>query len=297
MPLNARIEMIRSDGGTPPVPRTAIVYDFDGTLVKGNMQEHSFIPRIGMEPREFWKMVHGLTEAHDTDQILTYMHLMIEEARRSGEIVSEDQLREHGEGLPLFPGLEDGTWFDRINECARDLGLDMSHYVISSGIQEMIEGCSIFDKFRHVFASKFIYIDGEAKWPGVAINYTTKTQYLFRINKGIENHWDNTSINAYTPDHRRPGPFERMIFIGDGYTDIPTMKMLTQKEGHSIAVYDSGEIDAGADTIRGLIADDRVNFVAPADYGENSQLDIIVRGVIGRIKARCEGLLASAVSD
>ncbi|MFM1960511.1 MAG: hypothetical protein RL588_2028, partial [Pseudomonadota bacterium] len=172
-------------------------------------------------------------------------------------------------------------------------GLELEHHIVSSGIQEMIEGCAIRDAFGQVFASKFIYDAGVAAWPGVGINYTTKTQYLFRINKGINNHWDNDSINGYTPEDERPIPFNRMIFLGDGETDIPTMKMLTHKGGHSVAVYDSKRTDRDLDKIHKLISDGRVEFVAPADYGENSQIDIIVKGILGRI-ARGHGYRPTA---
>ena len=272
---------------------TAIVYDFDGTLARGNLQEQSFIPDIGMQRDDFWAEVKTRTRASDADEILVYMQLMIEKAREKGASVTKSALHEHGKKADLFPGLSDGTWFDRINAHAAELGLKLDHYVISSGVHEMIQGCPIHHRFRHVFASKFIYANSNAIWPGVAINYTTKTQYLFRINKGIHNHWDNVAVNEYTPDHSRPVPFERMIFVGDGYTDIPTMKLLTQKGGYSIAVYDPDPQATlrNLDTIGRLITHDRVNFVAPADYTEDAQLDIIVRGVLGRIRAQSEGTL------
>jgi hypothetical protein len=101
----------------------------------------------------------------------------------------------------------------------------------------------------------------------------------FRINKGIENHWDNDAINAYTPEALRPMPFRRMIFLGDGLTDIPTMKMLTYQGGHSIAVYDEQLELRDLDKIHSLISDERANFVAPANYEEKSQLDIIIKGI------------------
>ena len=266
--------------------RTALIYDFDGTLVKGNLQEHSFIPDIGMSHKDFWAEVKARTKESDADEILVYMHLMIEKAKEKNVPVSRKALRKHGEQAPLFPGLGDKTWFDRINQHATNLGLDLQHYILSSGIEEMIRGCPIYDAFHHVFASKFIYEDGEAAWPGVGINYTTKTQYLFRINKGVKNHWDNETINAYTPESKRPVPFNRMIFIGDGFTDIPTMKMLTYQGGHSIGVYDPERTDKDLNKIHSLISDDRVNFVAPANYKKDSQLDIIVKGILGRIAQR-----------
>lgn len=266
--------------------RTALIYDFDGTLARGNLQETSFIPEIGMTKTEFWEEVKARTRKHDADEILVYMHLMLEKAREKGLHVTAEDLRLHGIQAPLFPGLADQSWFKRINQHAEERGLLLEHYIVSSGIHEMIDGCAIRDSFQQVFASKFIYVDGVAAWPGVGINYTTKTQYLFRINKGIDNHWDNTSINNYMPEDERPVPFDRMIFLGDGDTDIPTMKMLTHKGGHSIAVYDTERRDRDLQKIHKLISDGRVEFIAPADYDENSQLDIIVKGILGRIARR-----------
>lgn len=275
--------------------RTALIYDFDGTLARGNLQETSFIPNIGMTKEEFWGEVKKRTQDHDADEILVYMHLMLDKAREQGVTVTAEDLRRHGKAAPLFPGLEDKSWFDRINKHAVERGLLLEHYIVSSGIHEMIEGCAIRDAFRQIFASKFIYVDGVAAWPGVGINYTTKTQYLFRINKGIDNHWDNVSINSYMPEHERPVPFDRMIFLGDGDTDIPTMKMLTHKGGHSVAVYDSSRTDRDLKKIHKLISDGRVEFVAPADYDENSQLDIVVKGILGRI-ARKHGYRPAALT-
>ena len=263
--------------------RTALIYDFDGTLARGNLQECSFIPKMRVSRQDFWKEVKDRTNREDADEILVYMHLMLEKAREAGHAVSKDMLRGHGRDAQLFPGLEGKSWFSRMNRFARERGLELQHYIISSGIEEMIRGCPIEDAFYKIFASKFIYHNDEAAWPGVGINYTTKTQYLFRINKGVENHWDNTAINQYMPESSRPVPFRRMIFLGDGETDIPAMKMLTYQGGHSVAVYDEQRDARDLDKIHKLISENRVDFVAPANYEENSQLDIIVKGILGRI--------------
>jgi phosphoserine phosphatase len=263
--------------------RTALIYDFDGTLARGNLQETSFIPNIGMTKEDFWAEVKARTRDHDADEILVYMHLMLDKAGEKDVQVTVEDLRRHGEEAPLFPGLANKSWFDRINAHAAERGLVLEHYIVSSGIHEMIEGCIIRDAFRQVFASKFIYVEGVAAWPGVGINYTTKTQYLFRINKGIDNHWDRDTINNYMPEDERRIPFDRMIFFGDGDTDIPTMKMLTHKGGHSVAVYDTDRTPGDLKKIHKLISDGRVEFVAPADYSEHSQIDIIVKGILGRI--------------
>lgn len=192
----------------PEMKRTAMIYDFDGTLARGNLQETSFIPNIGMTKEAFWGEVKRRTREHDADEILVYMHLMLEKARAQGVEVKVNDLRAHGQDAPLFPGLADAAWFERINTHAAKRGLALEHYIISSGIQEMIDGCPIRGAFKQVFASKFIYLDGVAAWPGVGINYTTKTQYLFRINNGIDNHWDNDAINKFMPAAERPVPFD-----------------------------------------------------------------------------------------
>lgn len=265
--------------------RTAIVYDFDNTLAKGNLQEKSFIPDIGMEREAFWKAVGDETKSHDADGILLYMYYMLEKAKAQNISVTRELLKQHGTYADLFPGLEDGKWFSRINQFGQKNDLEIEHYIISSGIDEMILGCPIHKYFKHVFASKFIYNEnGEAVWPGVGINYTTKTQYLYRINKGIINHWDGKSINDFVAYDKRPIPFDHMIFIGDGYTDIPAMKMLNSKGGYSVAVYNLEESQSdNLETIHNLLSDERANFVAPADYRENTTLDIIVKGILGRI--------------
>ena len=273
--------------------RTALIYDFDGTLALGNLQETSFIPNIGMRKEDFWTEVKVRARDRDADEVLVYMHLMLEKAQQKGVSVTRDDLRQHGNLAQLFPGLSDRSWFDRINQHAAARGLALEHYIVSSGIHEMIDGCAIRDAFYRVFASKFIYVDDVAAWPGVGINCTTKTQYLFRINKGIDNHWDNASLNGFMPEDERPIPFHRMIFLGDGDTDIPTMKMLTYKGGHSIGVYDPHSHNRDLNKIHRLISDGRVDFVAPADYREKSQLDIIMKGILGRI-ARKYGYRPSA---
>lgn len=273
--------------------RTALIYDFDGTLARGNLQEQSFIPDIGMSREEFWTEVKRRTRANDADEILVYMHLMLEKALEKDRRITAAELRSHGENAPLFDGLANKEWFARINDHGAQHGLALEHYIVSSGIQEMIAGCPIHDAFNRVFASKFIYQNGVAAWPGVAINYTTKTQYLFRINKGVDNHWDNEAINAFMPEKERPIPFSRMIFLGDGDTDIPTMKMLTYQGGHSVAVYDPARTDRDLSKVHRLISDGRVEFVAPADYREKSQLDIIIKGILGRI-ARKNGYRPAA---
>lgn len=263
--------------------RTALVYDFDGTLAPGSMQEHSFIPAIGMTPEEFWTEVKAETKKHNVDEILVYMWRMLARAKEKGLDVTKAMLEGHGAALPLFPGVKE--WFGRINAYGLERGLAIEHYIISSGIYEIIRGCPIRPEFKYVYASKFIYEDDKAVWPGTGINYTSKTQHLFRINKGIETIWDNTRINRWTPKSERPIPFERMIFLGDGETDVPAMKTVRDQGGYSIAVFDEKKFaeKKAHPVLYNLIAEDRVHFVVPADYSEGTQLDLTVKGVLGAI--------------
>lgn len=273
---------------TAQLVRTALVYDFDGTLAPGSMQEHSFMPAMGVAPSEFWSEVKQITKDHNVDEILVYMWRMLAVAAEQGVSVTRHMLKQHGANLPLFEGVD--TWFGRMNDYGAERGLNVEHYIVSSGIYEIIRGCSVYEHCTYVFASKFIYENEIAVWPGTAVNYTTKTQHLFRINKGITNIWDNSLINRWTPPAERPVPFDRMVFLGDGETDIPAMKMVRDQGGHSIAVFDpqkSGEPKA-QQVLYNLIAEGRVNFVAPADYREGSQLDITVKGALGRV-ARAHG--------
>lgn len=217
----------------------------------------------------------------DGDEILTYMQLMLARAQPG---LTRQALRDHGADLPLFNGVAE--WFERLNTYSDGLGLTLKHFVVSSGVREMIEGSPIHRHFDQIYASSFAYDGaGHACWPSVAINYTTKTQFLFRINKGIENTWDNDAINRWVPPKERPVPFERMIFIGDGDTDIPSMKMVRYQGGTAVAVFDPERWSDAAhqDKIQRLIAEDRANYVAPADYSEGSQLDVTVKGVLGRM--------------
>lgn len=268
--------------------RTALVYDFDGTLAPRNLPEHTFLPALGIaEPEAFWQAVKEEAQATDGCEILAYMHRLLAVAKAAGVAVTRDLLQEHGRSVPLFAGVDE--WFAEIDAYGREQGLAIEHYVISSGILEFIEGCRIYPEFRKVFASAYAYDDaGKAKWPASAINYTNKTQFLFRINKGIDNVWDNSAINAWRPKRERPIPFERMVFLGDGDTDIPSMKMVRQKGGQAVAVFDPElfEQRKSQGRLERLIAEDRVDYVAAADYTRDSLLRVVVRGILGRMSLR-----------
>lgn len=265
----------------------ALCYDFDGTLSPHNMQEYAFIPALQQKPEKFWGDTGKIAKANDADLILTYMYLMCSRARKAGIAVRAKDFFEFGKSVEFFPGLvaeseEDGDWFSNINSYGKSLGAEVRHYVISSGIKEMIEGTKIGSKFDKIYASSFIYDEnGEAVWPAQAINYTTKMQYLFRINKGVLD--IQKTINHFMPESDRPVPFKRMIYFGDGTTDIPAMKLVKTQGGYSIAVHNGDPRKArGSEK---LLNEDRVNYVAKADYRADSQLDLQVRRVIKKIAA------------
>ena len=262
----------------------AIAYDFDGTLAEGNIQENSFIPNLGIKKDDFWRQVKQLAKDHDMDEILAYMYLLIDKARSGSVKVDKNSIREHGKYVRYFVGVED--FFLRMNEYAKEHQINLKHYIISSGTKEMIEATSIAKHFEYIFASSFKYDQhGVAEWPALAINYTVKTQYLFRINKGIKNAWDNSRINKFTPEVDRPVPFENMIYIGDGETDIPAMKMINYQSGTSIAVYQPGKKGAKS-KVENLLKEKRATYIAPADYSNDEAIDKIIKSVIRRISAR-----------
>ena len=267
----------------------AICYDFDGTLIRGNMQEKSFLRDIGICAKEFWCLVKKRALEHDMDEVLAYMHLMIEKAREAKVTITREALTKHGRDIDMFPGVEE--WFSSINDYCRKKDVEIEHFAISSGLMEMIEGSPIAKEFRHIFASGFSYdANGIPTFAARSVNYTTKTQYLFRINKGILNSWNNEEINRFTPDEKRPCPFSRMMYIGDGETDVPAMKMINYQGGYSIVVYPpkEGQRRKPAEmqkkkTAEELVTNNRAQFVAEASFQEGGPVYEIVTMLIGRI--------------
>lgn len=259
----------------------ALIYDFDGTLAPGNMQEYDFIPAIGKSNKEFWHDSNELARIQDADMTLTYMARMIQEARTKGLSLKREAFQESGRRITLYEGVE--QWFARINAYAAERGVRMLHYINSSGIKEIIEGTPIAGEFRKIYACSFLYdVDGIAYWPAVAVNYTNKTQFIFKINKGVESVFDSKLVNRYIEEDKRPVPFKRMIYVGDGTTDIPCMRLVKNFGGHSIAVYNPGQKGAQKD-LSSLIHDNRVNHVCPADYSDGSDIDTVVKTIIDKI--------------
>lgn len=264
-------------------PVAALMYDFDKTLCTKDMQEYGFIPSLGMEPGEFWEEVRALTDREEMDNILAYMYLMVEKCREKKVTVKRETFLDLGQGVRFFDGVD--TWFGRISRYGESLGIRVEHYIVSSGIKEIIEGTPIAPHFRKIYACEFLYDrDGSITWPKFAVNYTAKTQFLFRINKGVLtiDSKSTDELNRFTPGNDRRVPFRNMIYVGDGMTDVPCMKLVKDKGGQSIAVYDPEKGKAAAGK---LLEADRVNYVTPARFGEDSDLEHIVKAILKKIQA------------
>lgn len=263
-------------------PIAALIYDFDGTLSPGNMQEFGFIQAIGKTPEEFWKMSDGIAVGQDASNILAYMKLMSDEARASGIKLRRSEFHKFGKDIKLYEGVTE--WFDHVNAYGKEKGVIVEHYINSSGLKEIIEGCPISHKFKHIFASSYIYDEnGEAEWPGIAVDYTAKTQFIFKINKGIFSSRDSKAVNESWAEDKKRIPLSNMIYIGDGETDVPCMKIVNMFGGHSIAVYNM-EDDGRRLVAEKLLRQGRVQFTAPADYSKNSRMYKVVCSIIDKIR-------------
>lgn len=264
-------------------PIAALIYDFDGTLAPGNMQEYSFINAIGEEKEEFWEGTRIMAEEQDSDNILVYMLSMLQKARQKKLPITKESLRKWGESITFFNGVE--SWFKRIAEFGREQGVIVEHYINSSGLKEIIEGTPIANEFKALFACSYYYDKaGNAMWPASAVNYTNKTQFLFKINKGIFSISDSVKINESIPEEEKRVPFNNMIYFGDGETDVPCMKLVRQMGGSSIAVYEPGNQKKEKIAER-LFNQSRVDFFSPADYSYGADLDQLVKAIICKIKA------------
>lgn len=260
-------------------PAVALMYDFDKTLCTKDMQEYSFIPNVGMTAADFWREANDLAREKKMDGVLAYMYVMLDKARSAKTVsIRRESFVALGRDLEFFPGVE--SWFDRISAFGKAEGVQVQHYIISSGLREIIEGSSIFKNFTEVFACEFLYdFDGMPIWPKNVVNYTTKTQFLFRVNKGVLDLSDDKTLNDYTPEDERPVPFRNMIYIADGKTDVPCLKLVKVNGGCSIAVYPRNRRETAA----GLLRDGRADFMLPADYSEGCELERTVQTVIRRM--------------
>ena len=259
-------------------PIVAFLYDFDKTLCTTDMQNYAFIPSLGMTPAEFWAEANGFGRSNRMDGILAYMYTMIREAERRRRPFTRSDLVEKGRDIVLFPGVE--SWFRRINDFGRRQGVQVEHYVISSGLREIIEGSAISREFKEIYASEFYYDErGIPVWPKLAVNFTAKTQFVYRINKGVLDVSDDKTLNDSMPDDSKRVPFLNMVYFGDGLSDVPCMKMMRAYGGQAIAVYQEGNRPGVED----LLVKGRVDYIFPADYRAGSALEATAMAIVRKM--------------
>ena len=259
-------------------PIIAFLYDFDKTLCTTDMEDYAFIPSLGYTPAEFWGRANAFGWENRMDGLLAYMYTMIQECAAQNIKLDRAFLNHCGESIQLFPGVRE--WFARINAFGESLGVQVEHYVISSGLREIIEGSGIAQEFREIYACEFYYNEnGDACWPKLDVNFTNKTQFVYRINKGILDVSRDKELNDSMPDDSKRVPFTNMIYMGDGLSDVPCMKMMRAYGGQAIAVYQ----DSNRQGVEKLLADGRVDFIFPADYREGMELDRTVRDILRKM--------------
>ena len=260
------------------VPIIAFLYDFDKTLCTTDMEDYAFIPSLGYTPAEFWGKANAFGWENRMDGLLAYMYTMIQECAAQNIKLDRAFLNHCGESIQLFPGVRE--WFARINAFGESLGVQVEHYVISSGLREIIEGSGIAQEFREIYACEFYYNEnGDACWPKLDVNFTNKTQFVYRINKGILDVSRDRELNDSMPDDSKRVPFTNMIYMGDGLSDVPCMKMMRAYGGQAIAVYQASNRQG----VEKLLADGRVDFIFPADYREGMELDRTVRDILRKM--------------
>ena len=259
-------------------PIVALLYDFDKTLCTTDMEDYTFIPALGYTPAEFWAKANKFGYENRMDGLLAYMYTMIEECRAQNIRLDREFLVDCGREIELFPGVKD--WFARVNAYGESIGVEVEHYVISSGLREIIEGSGIAHEFRQIYACEFFYnAEGLASWPKLDVNFTNKTQFVYRINKGVLDIAEDKKLNDSMPDDSKRVPFTNMVYIGDGLSDVPCMKMMRAYGGQAIAVYQK----ANRQGVEKLLADGRVDFIFPADYSEGTELDKTMRNILRKI--------------
>ena len=263
------------------MPIVALMYDFDRTLSPRDMEEYAFIPGLGMSAAEFWSRCNETAIRYEMDGILAYMLMMLQ-LSEGKQLVTRGTLNAVGKHVELFLGVD--SWFSRVNAYAKAKGLQAEHYSISSGIKEIIEGTSIADQFKKIYAASFCYNDnGVPFWPATAVNYTSKTQFIYRINKGVLDINEDKLLNEHMAEEDKRVPFSHMIYIGDGITDVPCMKLTKENGGHSIGIYHKD-----AEVAKRLLQYDRVDCIVPADYREGSEIERTVFQLIDEMAKKIE---------
>ncbi len=264
--------------------KVALIYDFDKTLSTHDMQEFGYFDDLGLKSSDnFWAEVEELCQKEHMDHILTYLYHMVESSKAKGIAITRERLASYGPKIEFFEGVLD--WFELINNEGLKRGIEIEHYIISSGLTEIIENTAIAKYFRKVFACEFLYdAKGEAIWPKLSVNYTMKTQFVFRINKNILEIENDNDLNQHLEEHLKYMPFTNMIYIGDGFTDVPSMKLIRSNGGYAIAVYHKGQNQK--DVSEQLLEHQRVNFIAPADYRKDQRLHGLINAILDQLSSQ-----------
>lgn len=263
-------------------PKMAICYDFDKTISPDDMQTFTLIPSFGLDKKTFWEESNALAKDNLMDNNLAWMYQLLNYSRVKRLPIKKDYFKKIGAEVPLYNGVT--TWFERMNKYAESKGIELEHYIISSGLKEIIEGSKIASQFKRVYASSYLYsADGVAEWPAQAVNYTNKTQFIFRIAKGFYEEYDER-VNNSMNDEALTIPYENIVYIGDSATDIPCMRLVKSKGGYSIGVYDPDKDNR--DRVYQLYTDGRISFYAPADYRARSDISRFMKQIVDEIASR-----------
>lgn len=259
--------------------RIALLYDFDYTLTDGFMQQFGLVQDLGFDDvYKFFNYNDSLVGAEDMDMCLSMMAGAIRSAKALGKKVTREYLQDFGKNIVYYKGVED--WFDKINAIGASKGYEVEHYIISSGLKEMIEGSAIASKFKRIYANFFAYDEnGEAYWPAQVVNYSSKVQYVYRVRKNVLDDLGSVDKVNEKMSEKDVLSFKNIIYMGDSQTDIPSFTVVKNGGGMSVCVHTPNDPKSKRVAQKCFI-EGRVNHYVPADYSEGSELFELVKNYI-----------------
>lgn len=261
-----------------------LIYDYDQTLSPNYMQDEVLFPHFGINPTQFWKKSRELVDSEGYDGELAYLKALLDYLAMDRPTNAD--LRRLGGNLKFYPGLP--ALFEELNVVLTDqhcmLGIKVEHYIVSSGLKALLDGSQLAPHVKKIFGCEFGEdADGRITFPKRVISHTTKTQYLFRINKGMLE--PNEDVNDHMAPELRPIPFQNMIYVGDGPTDVPCFTLMKKYGGHALAVYNPTETNRSSfkKCYQLSALADRVKHIAPADYRPGSHLRLLLEEMVTEI--------------